>query len=737
MRLVFDPVLPPVQTATLALAATLAAVWIYARSLRATAGLLPVRGVILAALRTTLACGLAVILLNPVMVAGRTRPAGKTPLVLLLDTSRSMRTPDGEGGATRFEEAARRTIRDPAFLQNLRRRFDVRVYGFAEKPRAGSPESLGALASPDGRTTSLGAALAEGGNRAEGGRILLVSDGRETADSYPLDAARALQSRGIAVDTLCVGKQTVQTDIEVVARKSQVYAAPSQTVEIGGEIRGTGRIPAAVRVKLTEGGRTIASQMAAVRKGRADVRFRVSRARKGAYRLALQADAAPRERNRVNNRAGVTLNVLNTEARVLFLEGRPTWDSKFLAQALRADSSIKLDMVYKLTDAKFFAVLADGAKETGIALPRTADAFSRYDVLIFGRGFEEFYDDSTVRALKEWVSERGGNVLFLRGRADDRTPALREMEPVNWSGQEIDQIRMRLTDEGKAHPGFAFDAREDAQTVVHRMPPLVSASRVQGEKALAVVLARAEGAPDDSAKEMATLAYLRYGSGKSMAVVGQGMWRWAFLPPELEGYGRVYQEFWSQVIRWMVSDSDFLPGQKAAIRTDRSTYAPGDTVSLLGYARVKGGPLPARLRVTLPDGTRTEIAAARADGKVADFTALYRPGRPGEYTVSLQNAGAGDARASCTFTVAESSEEDMNTSADPDLMRRLASVGGGISLSPGDVRGLPDRLAALEREPSRESRAEPRASWDRSWFLACLLAAAGLEWWLRRRWGLA
>jgi hypothetical protein len=79
----------------------------------------------------------------------------------------------------------------------------------------------------------------------------------------------------------------------------------------------------------------------------------------------------------------------------------------------------------------------------------------------------------------------------------------------------------------------------------------------------------------------------------------------------------------------------------------------------------------------------------------------------------------------------------MNTSADPDLMRRLASVGGGISLSPGDVRGLPDRLAALEREPSRESRSEPRTAWDRSWFLACLLAAAGLEWRLRRRWGLA
>jgi hypothetical protein len=234
---------------------------------------------------------------------------------------------------------------------------------------------------------------------------------------------------------------------------------------------------------------------------------------------------------------------------------------------------------------------------------------------------------------------------------------------------------------------------------------------------------------------MATLAYMRYGQGKSMAIVGQGMWRWAFLPPELEGYGRVYQEFWSQVIRWMVSDSDFLPGQKASIRPDRSTYAPGDTVTLLGYSRVKGAAPPARLSVTLPDGSRREIATARSGGKVADFTALYRAATPGEYTVTVPRATENGQQPSCSFIVSDSNEEDENTSADPGLMRQIAAVGGGASLTAEDLRGMPDRLAA--HEAARESRQEPRTAWDRSWILAGLLAVAGAEWWLRRRWGLA
>ena len=48
-----------------------------------------------------------------------------------------------------------------------------------------------------------------------------------------------------------------------------------------------------------------------------------------------------------------------------------------------------------------------------------------------------------------------------------------------------------LTDEGRRNPAFSFRPTEDPQTIIQKLPTMVSATRVEGEKALSVVLARA------------------------------------------------------------------------------------------------------------------------------------------------------------------------------------------------------------------------------------------------------
>src|SRR5262249_25823028 len=270
---------------------------------------------------------------------------------------------------------------------------------------------------------------------------------------------------------------------------------------------------------------------------------------------------------------------------------------------------------------------------------------------------------------------------FIRGRPDERSASLRELEPVSWTDSEVSDLRLRLTQEGRSHPAFAFAASEDAQTVIKKLPSLISATRVNGEKALAVVHARADNAVEDQdAREMATLVYQRYGQGKVMALAGQGMWRWAFLPPDLQGYRKVYDEFWSQVVRWMVSESDFLPGQNLSLRTDRNGYSVNDTVTFLGYKRGAKGGDPPLFALTTPDGNEEQISLARSDGKQADYTATYRPVKPGEYVASFEKSNGSAATVSAMFTVNSGAEEDLNRSADPDLMRQIAIAGGGLAL---------------------------------------------------------
>jgi hypothetical protein len=737
MHIQFDPPFLPLHTALLVVVAAGTVLALYVR--RELAARTP-RRLALAGLRTLLVLALAFILLNPIVVAGREAPKGKAPFLVLLDTSRSMCTPDVEGGA-RWAAAKRLTVENRALLADLTAKYDLRFFGFADRPEAASPSALANLTKPNGDRTNLGSALigavnAAGGTGRGSGQMLLVSDGRDTSDSFPLEAARAARAQGFEISTLCVGRQTQQRDLQVIARRPQVFASPEQTVQIGAEIRDTGVPRTTERVDLLLNGRRVAAQNVVVEPGRREVSFPVTQAKKGLYRYSIAVAPDPSEQNPANNRASVFLSVMNTRAHVLFLEGRPSWDSKFLSNALRTDPTVTLDVIYKLTDTKHFAVIGGSEKEEGIAIPRTVEQMSKYDLIIFGKGFEEFYDEAGVKTLKEWISERGGNLLFLRGRPDERMESLGEIEPVTWSDQEIDELRMRLTQEGKAHPGFAFAISEDAQTVVKKLPPLVSATRVQGEKALAVVLARAENAVNDQdAKEMATLAYIRYGQGKVMAIVGQGLWRWAFLPPDLESYGKVYEEFWTQTVRWMVSESDFLPGQNISLRTDRAGYAPNETVTFLGYLRGRKAAAPSALTLTRPDGTTTQVGAATGDGKRADFTATYRPTQPGEYIASVPAPGAKAAPVSTVFTVFPGHEEDLNRSADPDLMRQIAATSGGYALAPGDVSGLPERLQAAEQAKQRKT--EPRTAWDRPWVLAFLFLLLAAEWWIRRRSGMA
>lgn len=749
MKLQFDPPFPPLQTGVLALLIIGGLLTLFARRNRGHRA----TPVVLFALRGAVALLLLAILLNPVVHAAQRQPGTKPLLLMLLDTSRSMNTPDvtlpdtGSTKTTRWKAAQSAVLDNHALLATLSLRYDLRFYGFDASALPKSVETLRELERPNGDRTSIGEALSQALNGAfpaaqtpgePRGSILLVSDGRDNGAGYPLEAARTAKASGVPLSTLCLGQERKDRDIQLLARRPQVVALPGQSVELGAELRSSGLDGSVVRVDLLKEGRRVGSREIVTRAGSQEITFPVTETTKGFYRYAMVASVAPGETNALNNRTNIFLNVMDTRARVLLLEGEPSWDAKFLAQTLREDPAITLDSIFQLTGQDRFA-LSGSPDRPVLRVPQVLDDFTQYDVLLLGKGYESFFDAASTEALKRWVSERGGHVVFLRGRADARTPALQDLEPVTYSDQEIQAARVQLTEAGRSHPGFTFNEREDAQTIVRKLPSLISATRVQGEKALAVVLARAQEGENDSdanTQEMALVAYQRYGQGKSVTIVGQGMWRWAFLPQELESYGHVYAEFWTQMIRWLVSESDFLPGQNIALHTDRTSYARKEAVNFLGYLRgVKPSTLPP-ITLTLPDGKTTRLVTAPAHGNAADFTAVYNPLKPGEYVATIPPL-SGNPKAlpvSCAFTVFPGQEEDENRSADPDLMRQLAAVGGGLALTPSELSSLPDRLRAAERLATRIR--EPHTAWDSGGFLALLVGLLAAEWLLRRRAGL-
>ena len=479
--------------------------------------------------------------------------------------------------------------------------------------------------------------------------------------------------------------------------------------------------------------------MKLVEGGRADVAFAAQEPHPGIYRYSIAVDPLPGEVTTTNNHGSVILKVAKTDSRVLVLEARPSWDAKFLVQALESDPTIKVDSIFKLSQDRFFALMAEdnGVEQSPtphVKLPTTRADFSKYDVVILGKGFEDFYDAKAAKELEAYVVS-GGHLILARGKPYEGESTLAAMEPVGWSDAEVRDFRFKLTAEGSASPEFAFGGAKDPQTIIQSLPTLISATRVSSEKALTVVLARASGTSNanDPNREMAVLAYQNYGGGLVMSLIGEGLWQWALLPPQLGDYGHCYNDFWTQTVRWMISQSDFLPGQNLSLRTDHTAYSPGDVVNLMVYQRAKGTP-PAPVTITQPDGKEIQISLSPASGKQADYIGVYRPKVGGDYLASLPGGGAHGTPSLAPFGVFEHSEEDMNTSADPGLMAQIATAGGGAALSLADLNGLPERLH--HAETLFQQKSEPQSVWDRWPILATILGLLSIEWLLRRRMGM-
>ena len=87
------------------------------------------------------------------------------------------------------------------------------------------------------------------------------------------------------------------------------------------------------------------------------------------------------------------------------------------------------------------------------------------------------------------------------------------------------------------------------------------------------------------------------------------------------------------------------------------------------------------------------------------------------------------------FLVFQQDLELDNPAADPQLLASLSAMTGGESVPPEQLASLLERVkkAPLNLEVETQEKIE---LWDNWGFLLLLATLLGLEWYLRKRWGL-
>ena len=513
--------------------------------------------------------------------------------------------------------------------EKLSHRFKIKTTTFSNVVLPSTVEEL-AGRTPAGTITDLAVALAgniESGS-GSGQMLLLLSDGNHNASG---GTPRVLSSIALAraadapVFTRTLGSDATIHDLAVRLHSPQQLSFVGQSVPITALVRRRGRAPELVSVALMHDGHEMARQSVQIPgDSEAEVRFQVKQEARGLYLYEIRVEPFDGEVTQVNNYATFLLRVVDEPIRVLLVEGKPYWDSKFLARTLASDPSIELVMIVRMTEGRYLErtlkrIRSDASKPkaqttpvgeseaaTNVNEPQKskrdelksiadipvteslrvltnaaevlADARSlgSFQVLVLGRDSETFLSEQAMINLRNWVGGDSGALVCYRGQPMAQVnERLEKMLPVQWTAARESRFRMTLTDRGRDLHWFEPQGQSSGDVLPY-LPTLATATAAEEPKPLATVLATVSGHDGD---DVPVVTYQPFGGGRVVVVEGAGMWRWAFLPPAYADHDSTYGSLWQSLLRWLVSRAGLLPGQDMALRADQVTFGTSEPVT--------------------------------------------------------------------------------------------------------------------------------------------------------------
>ncbi|MDZ4753139.1 MAG: hypothetical protein SGJ11_01415 [Phycisphaerae bacterium] len=756
----FRPALPPLFIALAALALGALAWFTYRRAMAISP---PLRWTLFG-VRILTIITLAVLLLGPSHMPPQRESDAPMRVTVLVDVSESMATTDCDG-RSRFD-ALRQSWLRAARLDEFAAAasIDLRSFGARTLPATRAAVALLDTASlTDDRTTLVSAVEAMLGplsasasdQRANGHRMLVLSDGRDTSGAAAGPIAEAARARGIPVDTVCVGASVVRRDIAVEAMLAQDYLFTAEDGELIVRVRQTGLSLDTVDVEISaDDGEPLHLPMDLRGRTHAELRVPIRHEEPGQYRYLVRVEARAEEIDVANNAQLLFADVSKAQTKVLMLEGRPSWDMKFIAQSLRKDPRIRIVQVSRLSETRIETIVSGGDALEEAAPPDLDDAaaIADFDLFVLGAGVEHLLKPHTAAALRDRV-ERGGGVIFARGcayrtgaqGASDRgcgvATALHPIEPVIFRADSAaDRVRsphVAITPSGAAMPWFA-PGRLGVDLVGggDALPAWSFIQRIDAVKPGAIVLAsvRIDGDtnPEDAAPAIVSM---RAGHGIALTILGEGMWRWSLVDHDRDRFAGAYERCWQGMARWATSAGDTRPGEDVTLRVSQQSVQRGKQVTADVFMDHRLEDVTAALHVERPDGAVQPLALSTSAAGANRLSATFTADSVGLHTLVLETPDATPSTQRRLVNVTDSAPERADTSADAGTMRALAERSGGRAFAVSESGEYPNFLR--ERRRMMIPSAEATWIWNRFLFLVMLCGVLGLEWVVRRKAGLA
>jgi len=715
---------------------------------------------VLVGLRVAAFLAIVVCMLRPTIVAQR-RLAQEGDLLVLADASESMTVADAPAGQTRWEHLVAslaaaapeaRELLDTGHLRLRLWRFDRGLESVPVMPADPFPLDPGWVKQEGSEETALGAALDEAVQTASFeslAGVIVLSDGAQHAypprDLPPQTVARRLGEGGIPLWSVLFGQQRSGSqgrDAEVVQLSVAEEVFVKTTVEVAGRVRltGLGDRDVAVRLlvegadgSLAEEARTI------VRSSGADAEETVRLAwrpeQPGERKVTLVIDPLEGETVLTNNEVSSFVNVVDGGLRVVYLEGALRVEQRFLRRTLSASPDMQVEFRWiESSDRSDWPVdlgdMLNDEIDVFLIGDLDASALSADQLAVINDRVGQGAGLGLLGGLHAFEAGGWGSTPLQPALPFQRDPLSRQRfdEPIRESLHLRGPLQM-LPDErfGGISILRLADTPVDNLAAWQALPPLEGAN-VLGQLAEAARPLAVSQAGDP------LLVAKSYGTGRVAALAVDSTWRWV-----MQGADQAHRRFWRQFIFWLASRDDITDDALWVRPAQRRISAGTPLVFNAGLRKADGQPIDdaqVEAEVVAPDGTKRPVRLVRDGeswaGQLTDCS------QPGDWTIAAVASRAGQpvATREARFTVFRQDLEMANPVANGLVMRQLAEETGREPQPAEDIAAIFEEL--LERPAIYESEAEwSWGLWD-SWpMLLVIVGLMSLEWFLRKRWGLA
>jgi uncharacterized membrane protein len=704
---------------------------------------------VLVAIRLALLVLIVFCLLRPSLILRAAVPQ-QNFLGVLIDDSRSMTIAD-RNEKPRTDFVHEQFGPDGPLAKALSQRFVLRYFRFSSSAdRMAAPNDL----KYSGTATHLGQALERARDELSGlplAGLVMVTDGADTSDVTLDEPLASLKARSIPVFPVGVGQDHFARDIQITRVETPRSTLKGTSLAVDVVISQTGYAGSTVALQVEDGSRIVNSQDVTMPPDgqAATVRVNFTANDAGARLFRFQIQPQPGEQVTQNNSRDAMVEVADRRERVLYMEGEPRPEAKFVRRAVADDPNLAVTILQRTAEDKYLRLDVGSPDEVVGGFPKTREELFAYRAIILGSVEAASFSPDQLRMLADFVSKRGGGLLMLGGRRSfaeggwGGTPVA-EVLPVefdtnargtnsNGEGGYFTRLSVHPTRAGAVYPVTQLAENEKASaTKWDGMPTVSAVNQVRSVKPGATILLTGT---TESKQDQVVLAYQRYGRGKSLAFPVQDSWMWkmdAAVPVE----DMTHATFWRRMVRWLV---DGVP-DPVAITSGIDRVEPGEplklTAEVVDPAFVEVNDAQVIAKVTSPSGKSSELPLEWTVSKDGEYRGQFVPDEPGTYEVKTTAMRDGKELGTSTMHARASAgdAEYFDAAMRSTLLNRVAEETGGHFFTPDTASSLPE---AINYSGRGVTVVEERDLWDMPILLIALLALIAAEWGYRRQRGLA